>query len=168
MMSFADWVEQGRRLGLVGRSVGWWIGDWLRYGNATYGDRYTRAARVTGYDNQTLMNMAYVASHIEPSRRRKTLSWSHHAEVAALEPVEQDRWLERAESDRLSVRCLREEMRREARVMKEAQERAAGALTDGEEDGSVLCPSCGHSFAPAEHPEDDATAHEKTALVMVA
>ena len=106
-MSFADWVEQGRRLGEVGRGAGWWIGDWLHYGNAAYGERYARAARVTGYDIQTLMNMVYVASHFDPPRRRQSLSWSHHAEVVALAPAEQDRWLDRAEAERLSIFAAR-------------------------------------------------------------
>ncbi|HEX8053634.1 MAG TPA: hypothetical protein VF517_11645 [Thermoleophilaceae bacterium] len=136
-LSSADWTEQGRKLGLIGRNVGWWIGDWLRYGNAAYGERYTRAARVTGYDVQTLMNMVYVASRVDTSRRREKLSWSHHAELAALDPDAQERWLARAEAERLSVRCLREEVRREAR-----------ALAAGEAAGETfVCKSCGHSFS---------------------
>src|SRR5687768_3997103 len=76
----ADWVRLGRGLGALGRASGWWIGDWLRYGNARYGERYGAAARITGYDVQSLMNMAYVAGRFEVSRRRESLSFSHHAE----------------------------------------------------------------------------------------
>jgi hypothetical protein len=155
VLPFAVWVEQGRKLGLTGRSAGWWIGDWLNYGNARYGERYVRAAKITGYDVQTLMNMVYVASHIEPSRRREKLSWSHHAEVVALGPTEQDGWLDRAENDRLSVKCLREALRR-SRMVSAGDE-------DGDGDESPrsrakqrehVCPSCGHTFE--EH--DEATA----------
>lgn len=121
-MSFAEWVEHGRRLGLMGRSAGWWIGDWLAFGNTVYGERYTRAARVTGYDVQTLMNMVYVASRVESGRRHERLSWSHHAEVVALPPAEQDAWLERAELDRMSVRCLREAIRQHRRTLAAAVE----------------------------------------------
>src|SRR5215213_10871726 len=81
-MKLVDWVVQGRKLGVMGRSAAWWIGDWLRYGNLEYGEKYMRAARITGYDVQSLMNMVYVASHFDASRRRETLSWSHHSEVA--------------------------------------------------------------------------------------
>src|SRR6059058_5382190 len=94
-LSLLEWSHSGRRLGVIGRAAGWWIGDWLNYGNARFGERYVRAARITGYDVQTLMNMVYVASRFEPSRRRDNLSWSHHAELAALEPEKQDHWLER-------------------------------------------------------------------------
>jgi hypothetical protein len=47
------WVEYGKRLGRAGRGTSWWIGDWLRYGNARYGETYVLAARITGYDQQT-------------------------------------------------------------------------------------------------------------------
>jgi hypothetical protein len=149
-MTFSDWLESGRRLGLMGRSAGWWIGDWLNYGNHAFGERYVRASRITGYDAQTLMNMAYVASRFEVSRRREKLSWSHHAEIAALEPEEQERWLTRAETDRLSVRCLREGIRRE-RLGKRRAEDTAGRESGGTDGGEqpsadVVCPECGHAF----------------------
>ena len=149
-MSFSEWLEYGRRLGVMGRSAGWWIGDWLSYGNHVFGERYVRASRITGYDAQTLMNMAYVASRFEASRRRGKLSWSHHAEIAAMEPGEQDHWLERAEADRLSVRCLRESIRRE-RLRKKAEdaaaERESSATAEAEDPhADLVCPSCGHVF----------------------
>ncbi|HWF74178.1 MAG TPA: hypothetical protein VG186_12575, partial [Solirubrobacteraceae bacterium] len=132
-------------LGMIGRGVGWWIGDWLRYGNAAYGERYVRAARITGYDVQTLMNMTYVASRVHLSRRREKLSWSHHAEVAAMSDEDQAAWLVRAEEDRLSVQDLRV-MLREARN----RDRTPEGLDEGtapaaarREPGTV-CPHCGH------------------------
>jgi hypothetical protein len=152
-MSFSEWLEYGRRLGVMGRSAGWWIGDWLSYGNHVFGERYARASRITGYDSQTLMNMAYVASRFDESRRRGKLSWSHHAEIAAMGPEEQDYWLERAESDRLSVRCLREGIRRE-RLRKKAEDEAAereSVSTDGgaHPHDDLVCPECGHVFPTA-------------------
>jgi hypothetical protein len=147
----AEWVAQGRRLGMVGRHVGWWIGDWLRYGNAAYGERYSRAAKVTGYDTQTLMNMVYVATQVDVSRRCKALSWSHHAEVAALAQDDQQRWLTRAEEARLSVRDLREEIRRQRRqiCLTDADEGRDDAGADREA-GAITCPGCGHVFAVGE------------------
>ena len=125
---------------MIGRGAGWWIGDWLRYGNEAFGERYVRAARITGYGVQTLMNMVYVASRFESERRREKLSWSHHAEVAALEPADQVRWLKRAEAERFSVRCLREEMRQEHRMLA-AQSKPPGPRRD-----ELVCPECGCRF----------------------
>jgi hypothetical protein len=133
-LTLSEWAEHGRRLGAVGRSIAWWIGDWLRYGNTRYGERYPRAARITGYDVQSLMNMAWVASRFEPRRRREALSWSHHAELAALEPGDQERWLDRSQAERLSVRCLRGELR---------MHRRADAPSAPREAPNRRCPTCG-------------------------
>lgn len=148
-LSMHEWVAQGRRLGTVARHVGWWIGDWLRYGNAAYGERYARAAKITGYDTQTLMNMVYVASQVDVSRRRESLSWSHHAEVAALADDEQQHWLEHAEARRLSVRDLREEIRRAWREPRLAAG-ADQAATAAEHADALTCPECGHEFSLGE------------------
>lgn len=134
-LALADWAEQGRRFGTIGRAAGWWIGDWLQYGNAAFGERYSRASRITGYDVQTLMNMVYVASRVDISQRRENLSWSHHAEVAALPPEDRDRWLRVAETERLSVRCLRDEIRRERRLTEPPK--------PPPDDPAMVCPNCG-------------------------
>jgi hypothetical protein len=163
-ISFEEWIAQGRKFGLIGRAAGWWIGDWLRFGNAKYGERYTRAARITGYDTQTLTNMVYVATSIATCRRHEKLSWSHHAEVAALDEEAQERWLSWAEKEGMSVRSLREMICHERRALTTAtspiREAAVGhELTSvaGRAPSSspdlplksveaVVCPSCGHSL----------------------
>jgi hypothetical protein len=149
-LSLLEWSQSGRRLGIIGRGTGWWIGDWLNYGNLRFGERYVRAARITGYDVQTLMNMVYVASHFEPARRRPNLSFSHHAELAALSPEDQDHWLERAENERLSVRCLREEVRRARRQAEAEAEPEVDAVEEPEDE--LVCPHCGAHFK-VEQPE---------------
>src|SRR4051794_5335740 len=68
-LPMGEWAEQGRRLGTIGRAAGWWLGDWLRYGNERFGERYLRASRITGYDVQTLMNIVYVATSVDAGRR---------------------------------------------------------------------------------------------------
>jgi hypothetical protein len=161
-LTLANWTRQGRCLGSAGRASGWWLGDWIRYGNARYGEKYGAAARVTGYDVQSLMNMAYVASRFKISRRREKLSFSHHAELAALAPDAQERWLDRAELEGLSLRRLREELRREARLVRSsgAASTSPGArsLPNGASHADrpppnagaeVVCPECGHQFHPA-------------------
>lgn len=102
-----EWAMAGRRIGAVGRSIQWLLGDWIAYGNEKFGERYARASKITGYDTQTLMNMVYVASRFPISRRRETLSWSHHETVAALGDEDQDHWLDLAAEHRWSVADLR-------------------------------------------------------------
>jgi hypothetical protein len=143
-LPLSGWVDQGHRIGLMGRSAGWWVGDWLRFGNARYGEKYARAIRITGYDAQTLMNMVWVASRFEISRRREKLSWSHHVELAAFDEVTQERWLARAEADRLSIRDMRELIRVERRSACSGDQ-----VDEPPAPARLLCPQCGHSFAGA-------------------
>lgn len=138
-LTINDWVRHGRSLGAIGRGSGWWIGDWVRFGTARYGEKYDIAARITGYDTQSLMNMAYVASRFDSSRRREKLSFSHHAEVAALPFDEQERWLDRAERDKLSCRRLRQELR----TGPSSRRRLASV------EEQPVCPRCGHPLAPS-------------------
>ncbi len=137
-----QWVAVGRRLGGISRSNQWWLGDWLRYGTAKWGEKYVEASRITGYDVRSLTNMASLAACFEISRRRDNLSWSHHAVVAACDPDEQDRWLDMAAAERMSVADLRVELRAVER-RRGAQERADAQSTD-EDVSSFICPQCGY------------------------
>ena len=139
-----EWVRAGKRLGAMTRCSQWWLGDWVRYGTAKWGEKYKEASRITGYDIQTLRNIAYVAGRIDPSRRRDKLTWSHHAEVSALEVEEQERWLDLAVAERMSVADLRIELRS---VRREERRAAAEPDTSSPEVETVKCPACEHEFA---------------------
>jgi hypothetical protein len=138
------WVRAGQRLGAMTRCSQWWLGDWVRYGAVRWGEKYKEASRITGYDIQSLRNIAYVAGRVEVSRRRDNLTWSHHAEVSALAPEEQDRWLDLAESQKMSVSDLRIELRSARRVERRSAEHLEPAKADGR---TVVCPECQHEFA---------------------
>ena len=153
-LDVAEWIIQGRRLGTIGRGVAWWIGDWVNYGNTKFGQKYSRAARITGYDVQSLMNMSYVASRFDCSRRRENLSWSHHAEVAALAIEYQEMWLDDAEKKSMSVRGLREVVRtwrvnklRAADDTCQPRDNTGQANDDHAPEppvSEVVCPQCGY------------------------
>ncbi len=141
-MGLAEWSAVGRRFGEIGRCSQWWLGDWIHYGNAKFGERYSRAVKLTGYDVQSLMNMVYVASRFEIYRRRENLSWSHHSALAPLERDSQEYWLSRALAEKLSVADLRVELRTRRRALKQS-------VPDDEPPGSpraadtLVCPTCG-------------------------
>jgi len=123
----------------------WWLGDWVRYGNGRWGEKYKEASKITGYDVQSLRNMAYVSGAIDISRRRYSLTWSHHAEVTSLDPQEQERWLELAEVEKMSVADLRIELRSLRRVEGRTPARERKALAAS----TVTCPRCRHEFKPS-------------------
>ena len=149
-----DWVAYGLRIGNMTRVSNWWVGDWLRYGSARWGEKYGEAARITGLDAKTLRNLAYVASKFDLSRRRDTLTWSHHAELAALAPLEQDRWLDRSIEDRLSVADLRIELRNALRDTAATRTSLDNSTQLGGESRSpkltILCPACGQAVAASD------------------
>jgi len=109
--SFDVWVTIGESLRSLGGGVLWWIGDWLNYGEKNYGSKYTQVMASTDYDYQTLRDAKWLSSKIELSRRRDNLSWSHHQEVAALEPTEQDKLLSDAEANGWTRNQLRTKIR---------------------------------------------------------
>jgi len=112
-LDHARWREIGTTLSHLERAVAWWVGDWWAFGEHRYG-----ALREISEDRgwpgpayQTCANAAAVCRAFEISRRRETLSFSHHEAVAALAPAEQDRLLDQAERERWSRQQLRDAVR---------------------------------------------------------
>lgn len=107
----AKWEADGQRIFTTINRSAWDLGDWWAFGEAQgYGERKAIAERI-GFEFQTCANAASVARAFATSRRREVLSWSHHAEVAALPESEQDRWLDKAEKGHWSRKDLREAVR---------------------------------------------------------
>jgi hypothetical protein len=110
-MTFEQWDDLGLAVCEARDCTGWWIGDWLLFGEATFGETYAQARALTGRSYGGLRNLSYVARHVPRSRRCESLSWSHHAVVAPLEPEEQIAWLDRAEAGGWSVDLLASTLR---------------------------------------------------------
>lgn len=110
-LSFEEWSEIGRRLQKGATGIMWWLGDWWAYGEHAYGERAAQSLE-SEYAFQTFRDAGWVSRRVDTSRRRDVLSWSHHKEVAALEPEEQDRLLEEAEADGWTRNDIRQAVRR--------------------------------------------------------
>jgi hypothetical protein len=109
--SYERWLAMGKQLSSLASSSAWCLGDWLTYGEAAFNGRYREAIEHTSLDYQTLRNYAWVAKRFPMSRRRDTLSFGHHTEVAALPFPEQDFWLRKAEEFGWSCKELRRKLR---------------------------------------------------------
>jgi hypothetical protein len=48
-LPFERWQSIGETLKQMERSVMWWLGDWLRYGERSYGEIYTQSIEETDY-----------------------------------------------------------------------------------------------------------------------
>lgn len=81
----------------------WGLGDLILVMEERFPEQVAQLMEASGRSPATCSHHARISSRIPLERRRQGLSWSHHREVAALEPGEQDVWLGRAESNRWSL-----------------------------------------------------------------
>ena len=88
--------------------VKWWIGDLLEYAERSYGEKYSQLLDATEFEYKTLRNIRWTEGRVGVRVRRKELTFWHHAEVAGLVEVEQERYLGEAVGKGWSVRQLRE------------------------------------------------------------
>jgi hypothetical protein len=131
--SFEHWLALGKHLALVDNTLAWRIGDWWVYGEHRYGDRIAaiRTRRWNGPSFGACRNYAMVARAFETSRRRDTLSFSHHREVASLSTQDADRLLDWAEQPLRNdgrPRSTRE-LRSQVRTQVAARRRLNGSRT---------------------------------------
>ena len=96
----------------------WLWGDALAYADRKWGNRYVESkykdsANATGLAIQTLKIARFTAERIPMDRRRRELTFTHHAEVAWNYENEDDqnRWLDRAITEGWSAVQLRRAIR---------------------------------------------------------
>lgn len=115
-LPYNEWEKIGKVLRHMEGSVQFWIGDWIRYGERTYkgvnSAQYDKAIEETGLERRTLQDIKYVAQNVSPTCRREGLSFSHHKEIAQLEPEQQKKFLDLAEQNQLTRNELRAEVKK--------------------------------------------------------
>ena len=92
--------------------IQFWVGDLLKYREQKWG-MYDDVTELSGRDKGTLMNYKSVSDSVKPSLRHEDLTFSHHQQVAPLPPEKQREFLEKASSGKMSVRELKNEIRKE-------------------------------------------------------
>src|SRR3990170_1065917 len=114
-LSLEQWKEKVYSLGRMHRSVGFWLGDALVYGEDYFGEDVVWAVvDELGLAFETLANYASVCRAIPPDSRRRECSYAVHAEVAPVfreDAQKGQEWLSRAEAEGLSSRNLRRLLR---------------------------------------------------------
>ena len=127
-MTFPDWEKTLALIRNISNQHMWWLGDAINWGSARWGEKYSQALEATDYDYDTLAKAAFVAKKFPPLRRRNGLSFNHHRELAGMDEVDQDMWLDRCEGGTLSVHGLRDARRSNAKA----------ALAKGGDDASHI------------------------------
>lgn len=116
--SYDDWERCGLWLNNMDKSVQFWLGDWINYGESRYGEKYAQALDMTEYSYSYLRQVAYVADKVQMLDRSNKLGFRHHYEVAGLERDEQIKFLRLAEEEGLSAKELRRRIKREYGVFR--------------------------------------------------
>lgn len=153
VMAFDDWAGIGSTLYMIREGLNWSLGDWINYGEARYGEKYSQMVDETGRSADTLMNIAWVASSIPIEDRRETLSWSHHAEVAGMDAKLRNRWLDQAERLGWSKSELRKQIRDAKKITPAPKPTAAPDATPAATPAPA--PEPGDNLPPAGDSEPD-------------
>jgi|GEM_PF-6527372 len=118
-----EWLAIGNHLQTYDNAIQWMLGDWVVAGldhavtwdlvdtNATDDEsKYAPLMELTQYSYSSLSKFAYAARGIPIFRRRKNVSFSLHMEILQKfgSQKEQDKWLQRASEENLSVRGFRD------------------------------------------------------------
>lgn len=109
-----------------------WLADTLVATEGTWKVTIKDLAEAAGVAPGALRIAKLTCRRIPLLRRRNTLSWTHHVEVAsACEDLEQiEEWLTLAETEHLSSRQLRARIRASRRESKTPTRKDAGAVTN--------------------------------------
>lgn len=128
------------RAALQAEAAQWVLADLAAWAVERWGG-YEDVVAASGASYQTVANACYVGRHVPPEVRvppAEGLTFSHHAEVAAVEGAEEQRaWLEKARAGGWGTRRLRAEIQagRDAESgldpVEEAVRRGLGRAVDG-------------------------------------
>ena len=125
-----EWAVKGEASGFVFQGVSWWIGDWWIVGEERFGmnKAATEDPEWQGPPYEVCRAAARVCRAFSPQRRRPSLSFEHHAEVAHLPAGQADRLLDWCEgaSDRTQTELR--PMKNSAGWARIALERALGRV----------------------------------------
>lgn len=135
-ISWDEWVSLWRTAEGMHQSSNFYMGDALLAGSREFGERFAQVVDPKYIHQQR--GAMWVCSRIDPARRKPSLSFSLHRELASLEPAEQDRWLDLAEQGAWTVKDLKEEMEAErARKSNGPPEEITSLPNDPAVDGQI-------------------------------
>lgn len=125
--SFEDWDRVGHILRYFHTGMQFWLGDWMNYGEQSYGEKYSQALKDTDYELKTLQTYAWVANKVKPAQRVEAIPFGYYVNgLAALDEGDQKRWVDRIlageDGDIMSRQEFQKALRAEKRSKNIAQE----------------------------------------------
>lgn len=111
MQDIEEWEKSARAVFAMQRSVYWWIGDMVTFGEARFGDDFYQAVP-EGVSLDLLTRCATVSREFPPGERNMNVSWSHHQALVGWAPELKRTLLAKAESSNMSNADFREYLSR--------------------------------------------------------
>lgn len=106
--TIAQWAAVGERIKGFVRVTPWIVGDWLNFGENSFGESYSQYADSCGYDPGSLASYQSVCRRFAPGMRDPDVSFSHYRLLAKIESdKEVAKWIKTIKEDNLSVSQLR-------------------------------------------------------------
>lgn len=133
-MSIEDFIFNMESVNLLHRAGNCWLGDHLNYGEYAYGEKYAQAlpAPYSGYNLDSIRNIASVCRRVPISLRNDSVSWSHLVAVAPYEHDVIERLLDMTVRHRWTVRQLYAFVKRWHRMFGDIPVRTGGrSIPDG-------------------------------------
>ncbi len=127
---YEEWEEYGHSLRRVEGALQWVIGDWLRYGEFAYGEKYTQASSIWPDSGiSALMEYQRIANAYPNRERSIRIDWTLYRIAATTKKKLRRQLLEEAESKEWTVKELKAEVRRhQIEDIKEADIQVAEGL----------------------------------------
>lgn len=107
-MTFDQYQAIGKTFQQIQRSLCWWTGDWLNYGEQKFGDVAAQAVDDTGKTVETLLKWKAVAFRVPRNIRVKELGWTFHFYIAYVPEEERGVLLQMALNVGISSRELKD------------------------------------------------------------
>lgn len=120
---YAQWAEATTWVQEVEEASPFWVGDLHLYGER-YGEEASQVLKATEYAESTVKNAKHTCKMFPPEKRRASVPYSHHQEIAAVnDEAEREYWLAKCEDENLTRDQLRVQI-------KAAKSDAAGESVD--------------------------------------
>lgn len=97
--TFESWAGIGQLLATMDCGIQFCVGDWLAYGEGTYGEKAAQIVDHGIFAEKTCGVYKWVAKQVPMENRQllgRPLAFTHHMAVAELPAAEQRMWLEKA------------------------------------------------------------------------
>jgi N6-adenosine-specific RNA methylase IME4 len=114
--SFEQWQECGDFIKKSNGAVHFWIGDWLNYGERTWGEMYSQALDETSFEYGTLRNDKYISDKMQLSLRNDNLTFGHAQILVSLPDKEKMFWVNELSKQPMPIRELRERIKEKRKL----------------------------------------------------